>query len=515
MRSIVARIALCVLMGVSLNRAHAAAAQKPNIVFILADDIGYGDLSCYGAKLVATPNLDRLAREGRRFTDAHSPASTCSPTRRALMTGTYSWRQEPGSRILPGDAPLSITPGTVTLPALLKQAGYATAIVGKWHLGLGGEGGPDWNGEIKPGPLELGFDYGFFFPATGDRVPCVFIENRRVVGLSPDDPIQVNYEHKVGNEPTGRENPELLKLKHSHGHDNTIVNGIGRIGWMAGGKSARWKDEEIADTFTTKAVSFIESHREGPFFLYFATHNIHVPRVPSPRHVGKSQCGTRGDAIAELDDAVGTVLATLERLKLADHTLVIFTSDNGGVMDDGYGDVGSFDHACNGALRGFKGSLWEGGNRVPFIARWPGHIQPGSECGELITLLDMLASFAELTGQTLPASAAPDSYSVLPALLGLPHDKPARAEFVAHRGGVAGPFAIRQGPWKLIQTPRQANAGSSAGVSTQTQTGGKVELYNLDSDLSEKNNVAVSNPGKISELRGLLERLRSSGRSRP
>ena len=207
------------------------AADKPNIVLILADDIGYGDLSCYGAKLVQTPVLDRLAREGRRFTDAHSPASTCSPSRRALMTGSYSWRQQAGSAILAGDASLSIAPGSVTLPSMLKQAGYTTGIVGKWHLGLGNEGGPDWNDGIKPGPLEIGFDYAFFFPATGDRVPCVFIENHNVVGLNPSDPIAVSYLQKIGNEPTGKENPELLKLKHTHGHDNTIVNGIGRITW--------------------------------------------------------------------------------------------------------------------------------------------------------------------------------------------------------------------------------------------------------------------------------------------
>ena len=266
--------------------AAASAAEKPYIVFILADDIGYGDLGCYGATLVKTPNLDRLAKEGRRFTDAHSPASTCTPTRRALLTGTYSWRQQPGSSIAPGDAPLSIPPGSATLPALLKQAGYKTGAIGKWHLGLGGQGGPDWNGEIKPGPLEIGFDYAFFMPATGDRVPCVYVEDHRIVGLDPADPIKVSYASKIGDEPTGAANPELLKLKHTHGHDNTIVNGVGRIGWMTGGKAARWADEDMADTYTQKAIGFIERSNEQPFFLYFATHNIHVPRVPNPRFKG-------------------------------------------------------------------------------------------------------------------------------------------------------------------------------------------------------------------------------------
>ena len=254
--------------------------------------------------------------------------------------------------ITPGDEPLTIKPGTVTLPSILKQAGYTTGLVGKWHLGLGSAGGTEWNGVIKPGPLEIGFDYAYFFPATGDRVPCVFIENHRMVGLDPSDPVAVNYQKKIGDEPTGKENPDKLKLKSTYGHDNTIINGIGRIGWMTGGRAARWKDEEIADTFLKQAVSFIEREKDRPFFLFYATHNIHVPRVPNPRHAGKSQCGIRGDSIVELDSAVGDLLATLDRLKLRDNTLVIFSSDNGGSMDDGYQDVGNFDHPCDGRLRG-------------------------------------------------------------------------------------------------------------------------------------------------------------------
>ena len=501
--------------------------SRPNIIVLLADDIGYGDLSCYGAKLVQTPSLDRLAREGRRFTDAHSPASTCSPSRRALLTGGYSWRQQAGSAIMTGDAALSIKPGSVTLPSMLKQAGYTTGIVGKWHLGLGNESGPNWNDGIKPGPLEVGFDYAFFFPATGDRVPCVFIENHNVVGLDPNDPIAVSYVKKIGNEPTGKENPELLKLKSTHGHDSTIINGVGRIGWMSGGKSARWKDEDIADTFRQKACNFIEQNastgsaqgKNKPFFLYYATHNIHVPRVPNARHQGKSQCGTRGDSIVELDVAVGEIIATLERLKIADNTLLIFSSDNGGVMDDGYEDVGSFEHPCNGVLRGFKGSLWEGGHRVPLIARWPGHIQPGTECKELVTLLDMTASCAALTGQTLPAEAAPDSCNVLPALLGLPHDKPGRTSFIAHVGGTESPKAIRQGDWKLIQA---GGARESYADANKTGNAGKKKkqppapfLVNLADDLSEQKNLAAEHPEKVKELQALFEQQRDAGRSRP
>jgi arylsulfatase A-like enzyme len=484
--------------------ATTGAADKPNIVFILADDIGYGDLGCYGATLVKTPNIDRLAREGRRFTDAHSPASTCTPTRRALLTGTYSWRQQPGSAIAPGDAPLTIPPGTVTLPALLQQAGYKTGAVGKWHLGLGGEGGPDWNTDIKPGPLEVGFDYAFFMPATGDRVPCVYVEDHRIVGLDPADPIKVSYKAKIGDEPTGAEHPELLKLKHTHGHDMTIVNGIGRIGWMTGGKAARWVDEEMADTYTQKAISFIERSKEQPFFLYLATHNIHVPRVPHPRFKGTSDCGIRGDSIRELDETVGKVLAALERLKILDHTLVVFTSDNGGVMDDGYEDFGSLEHKCNGALRGYKGSLFEGGHRVPFIARWPGKIKAGSECGELITLLDMSASFATLTGVPLPVDAAPDSINVLPALLDQPHDQPLRKDFIAHVGGINGPFGIRQGAWKFV-----TGAGGYGSGSRPDKPAGP-QLFNLTDDLAEAKNVAAEHPEIVQQLKDLAASQRAA-----
>ncbi len=489
--------------------ATVPAAEKPNIVFIIADDIGYGDLGSYGAKLVKTPNLDRLAREGRRFTDAHSPASTCTPTRRALLTGTYSWRQQPGSSIAPGDAPLSIPPGTVTLPSLLKQAGYKTGAVGKWHLGLGGEGGPDWNAEIKPGPLEIGFDYAFIMPATGDRVPCVYLEDHRIVGLDPSDPIKVSYKEKIGDEPTGKENPELLKLKHTHGHDMTIVNGVGRIGWMTGGKAARWVDEDMADTFAKKAVGFIERSKEQPFFLYLATHGIHVPRVPHPRFKGTSQGGIRGDAIHELDDTVGQVLAALDRLKLTDKTLVVFTSDNGGVIDDGYEDFGPAEARVNGALRGFKGTLFEGGHRVPFIARWPGKIKAGSENGELITLLDMSASFAALTGVPLPADGALDSINVLPALLGEPHAEPLRKDFIAHVGGIKGPFGIRQGPWKLL------TGGGGYGRGPRPAKPAEPQLFQLEDDLAETKNLAPQHPEIVKQLFDLAARQREQGRTRP
>lgn len=494
------------MSGGALIAAEPAAAGKPNIVFILADDIGYGDLSCQGAKHARTPHLDRLAEQGCRFTDAHSPASTCTPTRRAFLTGTYSWRQQAGSRIAPGDAPLSIAPGTTTVASLLKSAGYRTGVVGKWHVGLGPEGGPNWNAEINPGPLEIGFDDAFIMAATGDRVPTVFVENHRVAGLDPDDPIRVDYKKKIGDEPTGRENPELLKLKHTHGHDMTIVNGVGRIGWMTGGKSARWVDEEISDTFVKHAVQFIEASRDKPFFLYFATHDVHVPRIPHPRFKGTSPAGTRGDAIHELDDAVGTVLATLDRLELSDKTLVIFTSDNGGVMDDGYEDVGSFDYHPNAPLRGTKGTLYEGGHRVPFLARWPGHISAGSTSPALLALLDMAATFAALVGEKIPAGQCLDSVDVLPALLG--QSQAGRSDFVAHVGGTKGPFALRAGKWLYI-SPGAAGYGRAAQRGAKGKAAAAPQLYDLGTDLAEEHNLAPSRPDKLNEMHMLLAKIRA------
>ena len=477
--------------------ASAAAAQRPNIVVMLADDIGYGDLGCYGATLAKTPNLDRLAARGVRFTDAHSSSATCTPTRYSLITGEYAWRKK-GTGILPGDAALIVDPARPTVASILQQAGYATGCVGKWHLGLG-SGNIDWNGEIAPGPREVGFDYSFIVPATGDRVPCVYVENRRVAGLDPKDPIQVSYKEKVGNEPTGRERPDLLKMKLSHGHDGTIVNGISRIGFMSGGKSARWVDEDMPKTLTGKAASFIEKNKANPFFLYFATHDIHVPRVPNDRFRGTSQCGLRCDAIQQLDWCAGQLMTTLDRLKLTGNTLVIFTSDNGPVVDDGYDDgsveaLGS--HKPAGPLRGGKYSIYEGGTRMPFLASWPARIKPGVS-DALISQVDLAASFASLAGRKPAEAAGPDSLDMLPALLG--ESRQGRDHLVEHAQGIA----LRKGSWKLI--PARGAQGKQAASS--------LELFNLDGDIGETKNVAAANPEVVREMSALLEKVRTGGRS--
>ncbi len=337
---------LSCLMGLAVvgcaESLRAAQVLRPkNIVLILADDLGWGDVSCYGAKAVTTPNVDRLAREGMRFSDAHAPASVCTPSRYALMTGEYAWRKK-GTGIATGDAALLIEPGRTTLPSVLKKAGYTTGAVGKWHLGLGlGQEKTDWNREIVPGPREIGFDYSFLIPATGDRTPCVYVENQRVVGLDPADPIKVSYalnEENYPGELDGRKNRDTLKLDWDYGHNFAVVNGIGRIGYMTGGKKARWVDENMADTLAAKGVVFIERNKDRPFFLYFATHDIHVPRVPNPRFVGKTSMGSRGDVIVQFDFQVGAVLDAIDRCGLAEDTLVVLSSDNGPVLNDGYKD---------------------------------------------------------------------------------------------------------------------------------------------------------------------------------
>jgi arylsulfatase A-like enzyme len=493
----------------AIHITYGQVNDKPNIVIIYADDLGYGDVSCYGATRISTPNIDRFAQQGLRFTNAHCTSATSTPSRYSLLTGEYAWRKK-GTGVLPGDASSIIQTGRVTLPSVLKKAGYATGVVGKWHLGLGPEGGPDWNGEIKPGPIDLGFDYNFIIPATGDRVPCVFVENRRVVGLDSKDPITVSYVKPIGDEPTGKDHPELLKMHPSHGHDQTIVNGISRIGFMSGGKSALWVDENIADVITAKAVGFIEANKDKPFFLYFATHDIHVPRVPNQRFAGKSGMGARGDAILEFDWSVGEILKKLDNLKLSGKTIIIITSDNGPVVDDGYKDeaVEKLNgHKPAGPLRGGKYSAFDGGTRVAFMIKWDGKIKPGIS-DALVSQIDFLSSFASLSGQTLTSDAAPDSFNQLDVLLG--KSKTGREWIVEHAS--SGRLSIIKGEWKYIVP----GPGVKLNINTNTETGNDIvpQLYNLKNDLGEKMNIASANPLIVKELSGLLQKIQDSGRTR-
>ena len=506
----------------------AAELPRPkNIVMILADDVGWGDLSCYGAKAVSTPHCDRLAKEGVRFTDAHSPASTCTPTRYAIMTGQYAWRK-PGTGIATGDAGLLIDPSRATLPSMLKKAGYVTGAVGKWHLGLGpGPGKTDWNTEIVPGPREIGFDYSFLIPATGDRTPCVYVENQRVVGLEADDPMEVSFKLGQDNYPgelDGRKNRDQLKLDWDYGHHFAVVNGIGRIGYMKGGTKARWVDEDMADTLAAKSVAFIERNKDKPFFLYFATHDIHVPRVPHPRFVGKTDMGARGDAIVQFDFQVGEVLDALDRLGLTDDTLVIVTSDNGPVLNDGYKDFAvqkRGDHRPAGDFRGQKYSAYEGGTRVPYLVRWPKQVKAGGVSDSLVCLIDSYATFAAMTGQALGQDDAPDSFDLAAALLD-PAAK-GRDTLILQDPDIS----LRQGQWKLIPAKKNQDAplGVADGVvgnpdlflkgGVDTGAARTPQLYDLSGDLREANNLAGQHPERVAEMLTALQDARAKGRTRP
>ena len=469
-------------------------AAPPNIIVIYADDIGYGDLGCYGGTGAKTPHVDRLAREGRRFTSGYCTSATCTPSRYSMLTGEYAFRRK-GTGILPGDAALIVEPGRATLPRLMRDAGLRTGVVGKWHLGIGKEtGGQNWNGDLSPGPFEVGFDESFILAATGDRVPCVYLENQRVFGLDSADPISVSYKTPFPGEPNGVDQRNLLTLDWSHGHNMAVVNGVGRIGYMKGGKNALWKDEDMADVFTRRAVDFIARHKERPFFLYFSTHDIHVPRMPHPRFVGKSAMGPRGDALVQFDWCVGEVMRTLDELGLTEKTLVLLSSDNGPVLDDGYKDravEALGDHKPGGPLKGGKYSLNEGGTRVPFLARWPGKVKPG-DSPAMICQVDLCATLGKLVGAKSDPTASPDSRDLSPALLG--ETEVGRDHIIALANGLA----IRMGRWKLIPGAEAAAKNSQPN-----------QLYDLDTDLGETMNLVGRHPEIVLQLKGTLERIRN------
>jgi arylsulfatase A-like enzyme len=484
-----------------LAAAEPAPAGKPNILFILADDLGYNDLGCYGATKIKTPRIDRLAGEGVRFTDAHSVCAVCNPSRYSILSGTYLWHAKRKN-----DYSLYFHDGQVTLPALLKSAGYHTAALGKWHNGFGHAPEPDWNGELKPGPLEVGFDSFFGTPKTHNEPPLVFVEDHHVIGLDPADPIRIDK---------------------SQGPHGTMYGG-------AKARAAR-PDDRIDFIMAEKAAAFFARQSKGtPFFLYLAFAAPHVPIDPAPEFRGTSQAGLYGDYIQQLDHCTGLVLDALEKCGLAENTLVVFTSDNGGMYTR---DALTAGHRCNGSLLGQKTDAWEGGHRVPLVARWAGHIPAASERKALFTQVDFMATLAEAAGAPVPPGASPDGWSEFAAFTS-PRGAPARRQETLFLG--TGGFALRQGDWLFM--PKQGSGGMSVQVPPGPQWGvpfslmgfvnsdidvdgqirpeaAPVQLYNLADDRDQHTNVATKEPERAQAMKKRLEQLlarpKPAGKAKP
>lgn len=476
-------------------------SEKPNVLLIYGDDVGWGDLSVQGASKIQTPHIDALAAKGIRFTDGHCSAATCTPSRFSMLTGIHGFRHN--IRVLPPNAPLTIPLDKLTLPQVFQKAGYQTAVVGKWHLGLGIKGtAVDWNGIVKPGPLEIGFDYSFLLPSTNDRVPCVYLDGHRVLNLDPSDPLYVGTKPDGATSteyPDGEKNPEAMTYyKSTHGHNNSVINGIGRIGKQWGGKSALWNDETMTQEFVSRSKKWLkERDQNKPFFLYYAAQNIHVPRAPGKMFKGKTGLGHRGDSMVEFDWAVGELMKTLDELGLTENTMVIFSSDNGPVYDDGYEDGTTVHtstrdidqgHDGSGPYRGGKYQIYEGGTRVPFIIRWPAAIQPAVS-NALVNQIDFIASFAAMLDQEVPAGHAIDSRNTLQALLGKdPKGLPYMIE-------EADSLALREGPWKFIPGGKKTKGG---------------ELYQLDDDIGETNNLIKQHPERVQAMRQRIVAIRDA-----
>jgi arylsulfatase A-like enzyme len=469
--------------------AVKGAPSGPNIIVILADDVGPGDAGCYGATQIKTPHIDRLAAEGQRFENGHASAAVCTPTRYSMLTGQYSWRSNANGvnkGVSNGAAPLLIPTTMTTAPGLLKKAGYRTAVIGKWHLGFG-EKKPDYNGELRPGPLEVGFDEYFGIPATNDRIPTVFVRDHRVVGLDPADPIQISYD---------KEEAKSQGL-------SSFAAGRQRIGWGKGGKSAWWKDEDIAETHTGEAIKFIERNKDNRFFLYFAPHDVHAPKVPQKRFVGVSGISERCDMLLGLDDAIGQILQTVDRLGLAKDTLIIYSSDNGAYVNDENG------HRPTGPFRGIKSQSWEGGHRVPFIVRWPARIQPGVS-QDLVSTLDVPATVCAAAGISLPQDSLPDSFNLLPAMLG--EANAIKRDYLIIQCG-SGHLSVRSGPWKFI--PDVALADGWQSVKKKMSAPARPGVYDLSKDPGEKENLFSSSPAEATRLAGFLAEAKSTPITRP
>ena len=479
------------IVFIALNLVGCAKdPQNPNIIIIYTDDLGYGDVSAYGATEISTPNMDFLANHGVQFSQGYASSATCTPSRYALLTGTYPWKEK-RARILPGTAPLIIDTAQITLPKMLKNQGYETAVIGKWHLGLG-TGQVDWNSHISPGPNEIGFDHAYIMAATQDRVPTVYIENGYVDGLDPSDPIEISYKRNYEGQATGKNNPELLSMMWHHGHNGTIVNGVPRIGFMKGGESAKWSDIDMADHFLNKVKKYIKSKKDKPFFLYYGMQQPHVPRTPHPRFVGATSLGPRGDVIAEADWCVGELMKTLHEEGLMENTLIVFSSDNGPVLNDGYYDDAvekNGSHTAAGVLRGGKYSLFEAGTRVPFITYWKGKIQP-KKSDALVSQLDLFSSLARLTGSDLRAD---DSLDLLDTFMG--NSDLGRKELILE---ATTRTAFRSGDWVMI--PPYIGPAKLKAVNIEIGNSNNYQLYDLSQDISQQVNLAESKPEKLNEM---------------
>ncbi len=477
--------------SVACQSTATESNNQPNVIVILADDLGYGDMSSYGATAISTPNLDKLANSGVRFTDGHATSATSTPSRYALLTGSYPWKNE-NAKILAADAPLLISTDQFTMPDMFRNAGYATAAIGKWHLGMGA-GNPNWNETVVPGANQIGFDYSCLIAATNDRVPTVYVENGDVVGLDPNDPISVDYKNNFEGEPTALTNPEMLKMEWDHGHNCSIVNGIPRIGYMKGGEAARWVDEDMADYFVDKVATYLSENKDKPFFLYYGLHQPHVPRAPHSRFVGATELGPRGDAIVEADWCVGELIKNLEKEGLLENTIIVFSSDNGPVLNDGYKDGAKESlakHNPLGQTRGGKYSTFDGGTRVPFFVYWKDQIEP-KVSNALISQLDLMASFAELIGEEIPEGL--DSENHLDVFMG--KSDVARDNMVVEAGSR---LAYRKGGYALV-VPYKGEERNTTG--NEVGTVADFSLYDLNADISQQNNIAADQPELVEQLK--------------
>ena len=470
----------------------SGAGKHPNVIIIMADDLGWGDVSAYGNRTLSTPHIDSLAMGGVCFTDGHASSATSTPSRYALLTGMYPWKNK-DAKILPGDAPLLVSPQQFTLAKMFRKAGYATAAIGKWHLGMG-VGKIDWNKKISPGAADLGFDYSYLIAATVDRVPTVYVENGRVAGLDPSDPISVDYTHPFEGEPTAANHPEMMRMRWSHGHQGSLINGIPRIGFMKGGRSAIWNDTTMARCLVEKVRAFIDTASTShPFFLYYGLHEPHVPRVPDTAFAGSTGLGPRGDVVKEADWCVGQVVDMLREKGLLENTLIIFSSDNGPVLDDGYQDGSRGTrklHDPNGGLRGGKYSLFEAGTRVPFFVYWKGTILPRVSSA-LVAQQDLLASLASLVGQPVPKGL--DSENHLKAFLGKT-DKGRKGYVVEAQGRLA----YRMGRYALLppyKGPKTNETGNELGNQTNWL------LHDLSTDASQQHDISVQRLGLMWKIR--------------